>query len=102
MAAQETLAPFPLTFGPLSFSSLSRGGVQSPRPCSICQPAIPWSARCGKVTSTSDSPASRDWRGESDTFPKPRLHWFYVESMIPPRPFSGPSPQTARESSNGP
>ena len=27
MATQETLAPFPLIFGPLSFSSLSRGGV---------------------------------------------------------------------------
>ena len=32
MAAQVTLAPFPLIFGPLSFSSLSRGGVPPSRP----------------------------------------------------------------------
>ena len=30
MAAQETLAPFPLIFGPLSFSSLSRGRAAVP------------------------------------------------------------------------
>ena len=32
MAAQETLPPFPLIFGPLPFSSLIRGGVPPPRP----------------------------------------------------------------------
>jgi hypothetical protein len=32
MAAQETLPPFPLIFGPLPFSSLIRSGVPPPRP----------------------------------------------------------------------
>jgi hypothetical protein len=58
MAAQETLPPFPLIFGPLPFSSLIRGGVQDRNLISARQFAFSAKALegCGRMVCRPSGP----------------------------------------------
>jgi hypothetical protein len=51
MAAQKACEPFPLIFGTLPFSSLSRGGGQQPR-----QKEIPTKSGSKKIFEKSECP----------------------------------------------